>query len=86
MHDIPEFIARVDRSRISYMHVAGHEFDERFGMFIDTHSQAVEAATVQAALKLNRQHGIPILLEWDNDVPDMDTINQEFACLRFMTM
>lgn len=85
-HDIPAFIARVDRSRISYMHVAGHEFDDRFGMYIDTHSQSVEADTVQAALQLNRQHGIPILLEWDNDVPDMDTINRELACLSFMTM
>lgn len=85
-HDIPAFIARVDRSRISYMHVAGHEFDDRFGMYIDTHSQSVEAGTVQAALQLNRQHGIPILLEWDNDVPDMDTINRELACLSFMTM
>jgi len=37
-------------------------------------------------LQLHRLHGIPILLEWDNDVPDMDTINQELACLRFMTM
>jgi len=86
VHDIAEFIARVDRSRISYMHVAGHEFDERFGMYIDTHSQPVAADTVQAALQLHRLHGIPILLEWDNDVPDMDTINQELACLRFMTM
>ncbi len=86
VHDIAAFIARVDRSRISYMHVAGHEFDDRFGMYIDTHSQSVEADTVQAALQLNRQHGIPILLEWDNDVPDMDTINLELACLSFMTM
>jgi uncharacterized protein (UPF0276 family) len=86
VHDIAEFIARVDRSRISYMHVAGHEFDDRFGMYIDTHSQAVEAGTLQAALQLNRQHGIPILLEWDNDVPDMETINRELACLSFMTM
>jgi len=86
VHDIDEFIARIDLGRVTYMHVAGHEFDERFGMYIDTHSQAVEAATVQAALKLNRQHGIPILLEWDNDVPDMETINQELACLRSMTM
>ncbi len=86
VHDIAAFIARVDRSRISYMHVAGHEFDDRFGMYIDTHSQAVEAGTLQAALQLNRQHGIPILLEWDNDVPDMETINRELACLSFMTM
>ena len=26
--------------------------------------------------------GIPILLEWDNDVPGMDVLNRELACLR----
>lgn len=83
---IDAFLARVDPARIAYMHVAGHEWDERFGLYIDTHSQPVEVQTVQAALKLHRQHGIPILLEWDNDVPDLDTLNRELACLTSMTM
>jgi len=85
VHDIDEFIARIDLGRVTYMHVAGHEFDERFGMYIDTHSQPVEDKTVKAALSLHRQHGIPILLEWDNDVPDMETINRELACLSSLT-
>ncbi len=80
--NVADFIARIDPARISYLHVAGHEFDERFGLFVDTHSQPVERSTVQAALRLHRDHAIPVLLEWDNDVPDMATINRELACLR----
>ncbi|MDR2330576.1 MAG: DUF692 family protein [Comamonas sp.] len=82
-----EFVQRLDMTRVSYMHVAGHEFDARFDLFMDTHSQPVEAHIQQLARSLAERHGTPVLLEWDNDVPGMDVINQELACLRpSMTM
>jgi len=84
--DVPEFLTRVDLSRVSYLHVAGHEFDDRFGLYVDTHSQPVESDTRRAALDLHQRLGLPILLEWDNDIPDADTINRELSCLRSMTM
>lgn len=38
------------------------------------------------ARHLHQAHGLPILLEWDNDVPTLDTLNRELACLKpFMT-
>lgn len=83
---LDDYVARVDLARVTYMHVAGHEFDERFGLFIDTHSQGVESPTAAMAQRLQRQWQIPVLLEWDNDVPDMGVINQELACLRSTTM
>ena len=84
---IADFIAQLPAHRVSYLHVAGHEFDERFGLFIDTHSQPVEAATAHAAGDWARQHCKDILLEWDNDIPDLATINRELACLlAFTTM
>lgn len=83
---IDDFICRIDLSRVTYMHVAGHEYDERFDMYIDTHSQGVESHTQQTALDINKSHGIPILLEWDNDVPDMQSINEELKCLHSTTM
>lgn len=85
-HDLAAFVAHIDLSRVSYLHVAGHEFDERFGLYIDTHSQPVEPETATMARHLHQAHGLPILLEWDNDVPTLDTINRELACLKpFMT-
>ncbi|MGE5450499.1 MAG: DUF692 domain-containing protein [Acidobacteriota bacterium] len=82
---IEAFIARLDLGRVSYLHVAGHEYDERFGLYIDTHSEPVESQTVEAARRLHRQHGLPILLEWDNDLPDLHTLNRELSCLTSMT-
>ncbi len=80
--DVHNFVSHVDMQRVTYMHVAGHEFDERFGLYIDTHSQTVEIQTREVALALLQQHHIPILLEWDNDIPALTTINQELKCLK----
>lgn len=80
--DLAHFVGQVDLARVTYLHVAGHEFDPRFGLYIDTHSQAVEPPTARMARRLAQEHDLPILLEWDNDVPDMVTINRELACLQ----
>lgn len=83
--DLSQFIAQLDLQRVSYMHVAGHEFDPRFGLYIDTHSQAVELSTREWALDLHANHGIPILLEWDHDLPTIANLNQELSCLKTST-
>lgn len=80
-----DFIAQTDLSRVTYLHVAGHEFDERFGLFVDTHSQPVASPTRELALRMQREHGLSILLEWDNDLPDQDSINRELSCLHSTT-
>lgn len=82
---LSEFVSQVDLDRVTYLHVAGHEFDARFGLYIDTHSQGVDGATACLARQLRQACNLPVLLEWDNDVPDLDTINQELACLRSTT-
>ncbi|WP_236657798.1 DUF692 family multinuclear iron-containing protein [Limnohabitans sp. TS-CS-82] len=79
------YVSRIDVSKVSYLHVAGHEFDPRFEMFIDTHSAGVDAQTAQWAMALAEQHSLDVLLEWDNDVPDVATLNQEMLCLRSLT-
>ncbi|MEY4427552.1 MAG: hypothetical protein RLZZ182_241 [Pseudomonadota bacterium] len=80
--DLAEFVARLDLGRVTYLHVAGHEFDARFDLFIDTHSRGVEPDTAAMARALQERHGIPVLLEWDNDLPDLATLNRELTCLR----
>ena len=81
LSSLDDFVAHIDMSKVTYMHVAGHEFDPRFDMYIDTHSQSVEQPTRLMAQKLAEQYNLDILLEWDNDVPDLDVINKELACL-----
>lgn len=79
--DMAGFVDRIDLDRVTYMHVAGHEFDPRFDMYIDTHSSNVAEKTAHMARHLHQRHGLAILLEWDNDVPSMEAINRELACL-----
>jgi len=80
-----DFVARVDPARLRCLHVAGHEFDARFGLHVDTHSAAVEPDTAALAAQLAAQHGLPLLLERDHDIPEPDTLEQELTWLRSMT-
>lgn len=77
-----DFLQHVDLDRVSYLHVAGREFDERFGLYLDTHSQPVEPDIRQLASWLSAEQGLPILLEWDNDLPEPATLNRELSCLK----
>ena len=80
-----DFVARLDPARLAGLHVAGHEFDARFGLHVDTHSADVEPDTARLAVALQRAHQLPLLLERDHDIPDQGTLQQELAWLRSMT-
>jgi uncharacterized protein (UPF0276 family) len=83
--NMADYLSRVDMQRVSYLHVAGHEFNVQLGLYIDTHSERVAPGTAQQAQRLAEQYGKAILLEWDNDVPDMATLQSEVTCLRSTT-
>lgn len=80
--DLKQYVAAIDISRVSYLHVAGHEFDQKLNMYLDTHSQPVEEQVKEFAKELSQRHQLNVLLEWDNDVPTADVINKELLCLR----
>lgn len=86
LFELSHFIERIDLSRVTYMHVAGHEYDERFGLYVDTHSKTVERCTQDMARHLSQTLHLPILLEWDNDIPHPEHINRELQCLRHSTI
>ena len=70
---------------MAYLHVAGHEWDERFDLHVDTHSQPVSQATRDWARRLSQAHGWPVLLEWDHDLAGPGGLAKELACLRSST-
>jgi uncharacterized protein (UPF0276 family) len=80
-----DWLAQVPWQRVRYVHVAGHEFNERLGMHIDTHSEPVETSTRHWAHWVQREKGKPVLLEWDNDLPSLQAINEELQCLLPLT-
>lgn len=77
-----DFVRQADLSRVSYVHVAGHEWDEHLGMHIDTHSRSPETATRRMAVQLHQTYGLDVLLEWDHDLPRPQRFERELACLR----
>lgn len=81
-HTPVAFARQLDGGRVAYLHVAGHEFDARFGLHIDTHSTPVESGTAQLAQDLAQQWGVPLLLEWDHDVPSLPRLQEELLCLQ----
>lgn len=67
--------------RVTYAHIAGHEFSEDFDLYWDTHSARPDSATMELA-RWADQRGIDLLLEWDNDVPTEEKYREELAWLR----
>lgn len=80
------FLARLSPDRIAYLHVAGHEWDERFGLHVDTHARSASEEVRAQARALSAAHGWPVLLEWDHDLPEPAGLAEELACLRSSTM
>jgi len=54
--------------------------DAREAMFVCEASGDRELAAM--ARQLQAEHGLAILLEWDNDLPGPERINQELRCLK----
>jgi len=75
------FIAALPLERVIEIHVAGHQTLDS-GLIMDTHGQAV-ADPVLALLEwtLERTGPVPVLLERDNDVPELSVLLAEVARL-----
>lgn len=78
--DPQTYLAQLPLERVAYIHVAGH-WQERDGLLIDTHGSAVIdpvwALLAQACERIGR--AVPICLERDFNLPDLDTLAAEVA-------
>ena len=80
--DPREFIAGLPLERVLEIHVAGHQTTES-GLLLDTHGQPVADPVLQLLeWTLERTGPVPVLLERDNDVPDLSTLLAEVSRLR----
>jgi uncharacterized protein (UPF0276 family) len=55
--------------RVNYVHIAGHVYSEQFDLYWDTHSQRPEERVIELA-QLALEKNKPLLLEWDNQIPN----------------
>jgi hypothetical protein len=75
------FIAALPLERVVEIHVAGHTRLDS-GLLLDTHGTPVSDPVFELlAWTLDRTGPVPILLERDNDVPELDELLREVALL-----
>ena len=80
--DPREFIAGLPLERVVEIHVAGHQTLES-GLLLDTHGQPVADPVLELLeWTIERTGPVPVLLERDNDVPDLAELLGEVAVLR----
>jgi uncharacterized protein (UPF0276 family) len=61
--------------RVAEIHLAGHRFDPKFGLWIDDHASAVSDPVWRLYEQtLARVGPVPTLIEWDQDVPSLDVV------------
>jgi uncharacterized protein (UPF0276 family) len=76
------FIAALDLSRVVEIHVAGHS-RQASGLLLDTHGALVADPVFDLlAFTLDRTGPRPVLLERDNNVPELSELLRELGILR----
>lgn len=76
--DPGQYLAAMPIEAVHEIHLAG--FEENAGLLVDTHSRPVSPAVWQLYQQTLECMGpIPTLIEWDNDIPSLDTLLAEAA-------
>jgi uncharacterized protein (UPF0276 family) len=74
--DPMEFLDAIPWSTVQEIHLAGH--DRRGDLLIDTHGRHVAEPVLELfANVIHRAPGVPVLLEWDTQLPDWEVLWQE---------
>jgi len=74
--DVDDYIAKLPYERIKEVHLAG--FDEREGFILDAHNNPVAEPVWELYKQLIKIiPDVPTLIEWDNDIPSLQTLMAE---------
>jgi uncharacterized protein (UPF0276 family) len=73
---VGEFLAALPTERVAQAHLAG--FEDRGDYLLDAHNSEVSEAVWEWYRVFVRMFpGIPVLIEWDNDLPPLETLLNE---------
>jgi len=73
-----EFLHSLPLERVEQVHLAGYE--DRGGFLVDAHNNRVSASVWALFAELQTlKSGIPALVEWDNDLPELEVLLDEAA-------
>ena len=81
--DTDIYLERLPLEKIKEIHLAG--FDEREGYILDAHNNSVAEPVWELYEKLIKKiPNTPTLIEWDNDIPSLQTLIQESEKAEFI--
>lgn len=84
-YDPYSFIEKLPLDKVAYIHMAGHEQFEP-DLIIDTHGEAIIDPVYDLFdWTIEKIKPVPVLLERDFNIPEMDELNRELTRLRSMT-
>jgi uncharacterized protein (UPF0276 family) len=80
--DAIEWLEQVDMDRVVQLHVAGHEYRQEDGLTIDSHGAPVLHPVYEMLTWVIARKGpVAVILERDNNVPELDELLEERARL-----
>ena len=80
-----EFIRKLPLDKVAYIHMAGHEQVEP-DLIIDTHGEAIIDPVYDLFdWTIEKINPVPVLLERDFNIPEMEELNGELSRLRSIT-
>lgn len=78
LFDAEDYLQAMPAERIAEIHLAGYE--DKGTHLLDTHSRAVSEPVWDLFAKAIKHVGdVPVLIEWDNDIPPLACLMQEAA-------
>ena len=73
-----KFIDQIDKSKVAYMHIAGHYSDSEFNMKIDSHGMPVCSGVWKLLEYTLKQIDSPVMIERDNNIPPLKELASEY--------
>jgi len=77
-----KFIDEIDKSKVAYMHMAGHFHDEDSNMKIDSHGMPINSGTWKLLEYTLKQINAPVMIERDNNVPPLEILADEYKQMK----
>lgn len=77
-----KFIDEIDKSKVAYMHMAGHYFDEDSKMKIDSHGMPINSGTWKLLEYTLKQINAPVMIERDNNIPPLEDLAKEYKQMK----
>ncbi|MGB3749990.1 MAG: DUF692 domain-containing protein [Arcobacteraceae bacterium] len=78
-YNAKKFIQSLDLDAVSYIHVAGHYFDDEVQMFIDSHGTKVNKPTWELLKYTLDKIDVSPMIERDNNIPSLDDMQKEYT-------